>query len=51
VRKLVNMLHKKTGRTHAQIHSQINAQQKVKSQTACTEKQLRERINLIRQLL
>jgi superfamily II DNA or RNA helicase len=51
VRKLVNMLHKRTGRTHAQIHSQINAQQKVKSQTACTEKQLRERINLIRQLL
>lgn len=51
VRKLVNMLHKRTGRTHAQIHAQINAQQKVKSQTACTEKQLRERISIIRQIL
>jgi superfamily II DNA or RNA helicase len=51
VRKLVNILHKRTGRTHAQIHAQVNASQKVKSQTACTEKQLRERINIIRQLL
>lgn len=51
LRKLVNMLHKRTGRTHAQIHAQINAQQKVKSQTACTEKQLRERISIVRQML
>jgi superfamily II DNA or RNA helicase len=51
LRKLVNMLHKRTGRTHAQIHAQINGQQKVKSQTACTEKQLRERISIVRQML
>lgn len=51
VRKLVNMYHKRTSRTHAQIHAQLNAQQKVKSQTACTESQLRERIMLIRKLI
>lgn len=51
VRKLVNILHKRTGRSHAQIHAQANAAQKVRSQTACTEKQLRERVQIIRQLL
>jgi hypothetical protein len=51
VRKLVNVIHKRTSRTHAQIHSALNAQQKVKSQAACTEQQLRERIGLIRKML
>lgn len=51
VRKLINMIHKRTGRSHAQVHAHLNAQQKVKSQTVCTEKQLRERITLIRQML
>jgi len=51
VRKLVNMYHKRTARPHAQIHAQLNAMQKLKSQTACTETQLRERIMLIRKLL
>ena len=51
VRKLVNMLHKRTSRTHAQIHAQLNGQQKIKSQTACTESQLRERLLLLRKML
>ena len=51
VRKLVNIYHKRTGRTHAQIHAQLNGQQKIRSQTACTESQLRERITLLRALL
>lgn len=51
VRKLANIYHKRTGRSHAQIHAQLNAQQKVKSQTACTEGQLRERITLLRKML
>lgn len=51
VRKLVNIYHKRTSRSHAQVHAQLNAMQKVKTQTACTERQLRERIGLIRQML
>lgn len=50
VRKLVNMIHKRTARSHAQIHAHLNAQQRVKSQTACTETQLRERITLLRKM-
>jgi hypothetical protein len=51
LRKLVNILHKRTGRTHAQIHAQLNASQKIKSQAACTEKELRDRISLVRRML
>jgi superfamily II DNA or RNA helicase len=51
LRKLVNLHHKRTGKSHAQIHAQLNSQQKITSQTLCTEKQLRERINLMRAVL
>ncbi len=51
MRKLVNMIHKRTKQSHAQIHAHLNAIQKVKSQTSCTEKQLRERIMLVRKML
>ncbi len=51
MRKLVNVYHKKTKQSHAQIHAHLNALQKVKSQTSCTEKQLRERIMLIRKMI
>ncbi len=51
VRKLVSIYHKRTSRSHAQIHAQLNAQQKIKSQTACTEAQLRERITLLRKMI
>jgi hypothetical protein len=51
LRKLVNILHKRTALSHAQIHAKLNAAQKVKSQTSCTEQELRERINLMRKML
>lgn len=51
LRKLINIVHKRSGRTHAQLHALLNAQQKVKSQSACTEKQLRERIALVRKMM
>jgi hypothetical protein len=51
LRKLVSVYHRRTGRSHAQIHAHLNALQKIKSQSLCTEKELRERINLIRKML
>lgn len=51
LRKLVSIYHKRTGRSHAQIHAHLNSQQKIKSQSLCTEKQLRERLTLIRAML
>jgi hypothetical protein len=51
LRKLVNIHHKRTALSHAQIHAKLNAAQKVKSQTSCTEQELRERINLMRKML
>lgn len=51
VRKLANMYHKRSGRTHAQIHTQLNTMQGVKTQAACTEQQMRQRITLLRQML
>lgn len=51
LRKLINMTHKRTGRSHSQIHAQLNAEQRVKTQAVCTEKQLRERISLVRKML
>jgi superfamily II DNA or RNA helicase len=51
IRKLVSAYHKRTSRSHAQIHAHLNGLQKIKSQSVCTEKQLRERLNLIRTML
>ena len=51
LRKLVSLYHRRTGRSHAQIHAQLNSLQKIKSQSFCTEKELRERIGLIRKML
>jgi superfamily II DNA or RNA helicase len=51
IRRLVNLYHKRFNRSHAQIHAQLNAAQKVQNQTTCTEKQLRERLMLLRQML
>jgi superfamily II DNA or RNA helicase len=51
LRKLVNLHHKRTGRSHAQIHAHLNSLQKVRSQTHCTEKQLRDRLDLMRSIL
>jgi superfamily II DNA or RNA helicase len=51
VRRLVSMYHKRSGKTHAQIHSQLNAAQGIKSQAFCTENQLRERLSLLRRFV
>lgn len=51
LRKLVNIYHKRTGQSHAQIHARLNTAQKIKSQTTCTEQELRERINLMRKIM
>jgi superfamily II DNA or RNA helicase len=51
LRKLVNLYHKRTSKSHAQIHAHLNSLQKIRSQTHCTEKELRERINLMRTML
>jgi|688.fasta_scaffold25574_8 superfamily II DNA or RNA helicase len=51
LRKIINMAHKRTGKSHSQIHAHLNAQQRVKTQAACTEKQLRERISLVRRMM
>jgi superfamily II DNA or RNA helicase len=51
LRKLVSVYHRRTGRSHAQIHAHLNSLQKIKSQSLCTEKELRERITLIRKML
>lgn len=51
IRKLVNIIHKKRGLTHSQIHAQLNAGQSVKSQTLCTEAQLRQRLAMLRKMV
>jgi sulfur relay (sulfurtransferase) DsrF/TusC family protein len=51
LRRLVGQYHKKTGKTHAQIHTQLNSAQGVRSQQVCTESQLRQRLQFIRRFL
>jgi hypothetical protein len=51
IRRLVSMFHKRSGRTHAQIHSQLNGAQGIKSQAFCTDHQLRERLLLLRKMV
>jgi superfamily II DNA or RNA helicase len=51
IKKLVGTVHRKTGRSHAQIHVMLNAAQHVKSQTYCSEAQLRQRILLLDEML
>ena len=51
LRKLVNLHHKRTRQSHAQIHAHLNSSQKIPSQTNCTETQLRERISIMRRIL
>lgn len=51
LRKLVNLHHKRTRQSHAQIHAHLNSIQKIPSQTNCTEPQLRERISIMRRIL
>jgi superfamily II DNA or RNA helicase len=51
IRRMVNLYHKRFNRTHAQIHAHLNSLQKVRNQSACTEKQLKERLLLVRKML
>lgn len=51
IRKLVGLFHKQSGKSHATIHSFLNMKQGVRSQPLCTEKQLGERILLLKDLL
>lgn len=51
IRKLVGTLHKKSGKTHAQIHSSLNKAQSVKSQSECTFVKLKERVTLLEKLI
>jgi superfamily II DNA or RNA helicase len=50
IRQLVGIYHKKSGKSHAQIHSSINKTQKVSSQTECTLPQLQERLALLKKM-
>lgn len=50
IRKMANVVHKRKGLTHSQIHGQLNIAQGVKSQTVCTEAQLRGRLALLRKM-
>ncbi len=51
IKKLVGLLHHRSGRPHSQIHTLLNKSQHVRSQVYCTEKQLEERLILIKNLL
>jgi superfamily II DNA or RNA helicase len=51
IRQLVSKYHKGSGQAHAQIHSLLNKQQAVKSQNECTEDQLKQRVQLLSELI
>ncbi len=50
IRTLVASVHRKSGKSHSYIHSKLNKAQFVDSQTACTLKQLHERISLLERM-
>lgn len=51
IKRLVGAYHKKSGKPHSAIHTLLNKGQSVGSQTSCTEKQLRERIAMLEELI
>lgn len=51
IRMMVSKYHHVTGKPHSHIHALLNRKQSVNSQTQCSEKQLRERLELLEQLL
>jgi superfamily II DNA or RNA helicase len=51
IQRLVGKFHRKTGKSHSTIHTFLNRKQSVRSQTHCTEQQLRERLVLLEQML
>lgn len=48
IKELVAVYRQQTGQTYQTIHTQLNRQQFVASQSICTEKQLRERVALLK---
>ncbi len=51
IKTLVGLIHRKTGKPHSVIHTTLNRSQSVRSQTHCTEDQLRRRIQLLEQMM
>lgn len=51
IRTLVARYHRGTGQPHSHIHSLLNRKQSVKSQVECTEGQLRERLQLLEEMI
>jgi superfamily II DNA or RNA helicase len=51
IKRLVGLLHHRTGKPHSQIHTILNRAQHVKSQVYCTEAQLSERLRLVQNML
>jgi hypothetical protein len=51
IKNLVGLVHRKTGRSHSDIHIQLNKAQGVRSQTYCSETQLVERKLLLETML
>jgi superfamily II DNA or RNA helicase len=51
IKNLVGLVHRRSGRPHAEIHSILNQQQRLRSQTYCSEEQLRQRKVLLEGLL
>lgn len=51
LRSLVTLHHQDTGQPHSHIHALLNRKQSVKSQRECTEHQLKERIELLEEMI
>jgi superfamily II DNA or RNA helicase len=51
IKNLVGTLHRRSAKPHSAIHTLLNKTQGVRSQTHCTEQQLRERVALLERLI
>lgn len=51
IQRLVGLVHRRRGLSHAQVHSELNRLQRVRSQVHCTEVQLRDRVMLAQKML
>lgn len=51
IKNLVGKVHKRAGKPHSEIHTLLNKIQSVRSQTDCTEQQLRQRVELLETMI
>ncbi len=51
IKHLVAQMQRKSGKPHSVVHSTLNKLQSIRSQTHCTEQQLRQRIELLEKML